>query len=905
MNDTSVAERSRKQKDSQRRWHAMEKEEVLSALGVDDEGLRQEEAEDRLQEHGPNQLPQEQKAGSLERLLRQFNNLLIYILIAAALLTALLGEWVDTGVIVAVVIITAIIGFVQEGKAERAMESIRGMLSPKAPVLRDGDRRQLPAEELVPGDIVLIGSGDRVPADVRVLRARNAQVEEAALTGESEPVAKQAEPVGEDTTLGDRKSMAYSSTVLTSGQLRGVVVATGSDAEIGRISEMVSQVEKISTPLTRKMDAFSRKLAAVIVGLCIVLFLFGYFFRNFEAGEMLMAVVSLAVAAIPQGLPAIMTVTLALGVQHMARRNAIVRKLPAVETLGSVTVICSDKTGTLTRNEMTVAKVALAGRDYSVSGVGYRPEGKFERDGEAFSPEEDPQLMELARAGILASDARVREQDGEWSIEGTPTEGAVVVLAQKAGLRREEELKARPRRDVIPFESERRYMASLHEEADSQIMLYVKGAPERMLELCATQRTEDGDQPLDRDRWVGREEELADGGHRVLAIAAKPMDGAKELEEDDVQELTLLGLVGIIDPPREEAMDAVKECRNAGIRVKMITGDHALTARSVGASMGIGDGEHAVTGKQLDQADDEQLARLVEENDVFARSSPEHKLRMMEALQSRGQIVAMTGDGVNDAPALKRADVGVAMGIKGSEASKEAAEMVLADDNFATIERAVEEGRTIYDNLVKVILFVLPTNGAESLIVISAVLILFEVMPITPLQILWVNMVTAVTLAIALAFEPAEAGIMQRQPRPPDEPILSKYLVWRIAFVSVLIAAASIWFFQRYWDGETNLAVARTIAVNVLVAGQLFYLFNTRFIEQSSLSPSRLVSNKVAFIAVGVLVVVQLGFTYLGPLQALFETEPLRGVDWVWILAAGLAVFLLVEAEKALLRAFG
>ncbi len=904
MKEGTATEPAPSRTTGQRPWHAMDGEEVLAALGVDAEGLSRQEAGQRLQTHGSNELPQEQKVGPLERLLRQFNNLLIYILLVAAVLTASLGEWVDTAVIVAVVIITAIIGFVQEGKAERAMESIRGMLSPKATALRDGDRHELPAEELVPGDIVLLGAGDRVPADLRVLRARNAQAEEAALTGESEPVDKQAEPVEVDTTLGDRKSMAYSSTVLTSGQLRGVVVATGSEAEIGRISEMVAQVEKISTPLTRKMDAFSRKLAFVIVAVSVVLFALGYFVRGFEVAEMLMAVVGLAVAAIPQGLPAIMTVTLALGVQRMARRNAIVRKLPAVETLGSVTVVCSDKTGTLTRNEMTVAKVALAERNYSVGGVGYQPEGEFRLDGQTVQPEEHTQLMELARAGMLASNARVRQKDGEWAVEGTPTEGAVVVLAAKAGLSREEEMRTRPRRDDIPFESERRYMASLHEEPDGRIMLYVKGAPERVLELCSTQRTGGDDEPVDRDAWARREEELADDGHRVLALAAKQMDGAEELEEDDVEELTLLGLVGIIDPPREEAITAVEECRNAGIRVKMITGDHALTARSIGASMGIGDGRHAVTGKELDRADDEELVRLVEQNDVFARSSPEHKLRMMEALQSRGQVVAMTGDGVNDAPALKRADVGVAMGIKGSEATKEAAEMVLADDNFATIERAVEEGRTIYDNLVKVILFVLPTNGAESLMIISAVLILFEVMPITPLQILWVNMVTAVTLAVALAFEPSEAGIMRRPPRPPKEPIISAYLVWRIVFVSVLIAAASIGFFQRSWDGQTNLEQARTIAVNVLVAGQLFYLFNSRFLELSSLSLARLLSNKVAFIAVGVLAVFQLAFTYLGPFQELFGTASIRGIDWVWVLVAGLAVFLLVEAEKAALRAY-
>ena len=880
----------------------MDGEEVLSALETGSEGLSEEKVRRRLEKHGPNRLPEQERPSALRRFARQFNNLLIHILLVAAVLTALLGEWVDTAVIVAVVIITAAIGFIQEGKAERAMESIRGMLSLKATALRDGERREIAAEDVVPGDIVLVGAGDRVPADVRVLRARNAQAEEAALTGESEPVSKQVPPVEEDAALGDRKSMAYSGTVLTSGQLRGVVVATGRHAQIGRISEMVSHVEQLATPLTRKMDAFSRRLAAVIVLLSALLFALGYFLRGFTVAEMLMAVVALAVAAIPQGLPAIMTVTLALGVQHMARRNAIVRKLPAVETLGSVTVICSDKTGTLTRNEMTVTRVAMKDKVYAIGGVGYEPEGEFHLGEQEIAPQNHPPLIELVRAGLLASDARLRESEGKWSIEGTPTEGAVVVLAGKAGLTREKEMEAWPRLDVIPFESERRYMASLHQRPHGANVLYVKGAPERVLDMCGMQRTDEGEEPLDRDAWIRREEQLADGGHRVLALAAKDLGDAQSVEEDRVEGLTMLGLVGILDPPREEAIAAVEECGNAGIRVKMITGDHVLTARSVGASMGIGDGEHAVTGKDLEDIDEEELVRRVEENDVFARSSPEHKLRMMTALQSRGQVVAMTGDGVNDAPALKRADVGVAMGVKGSEATKEAAEIVLADDNFATIERAVEEGRTIYDNLMKVILFVLPTNGAESLMVISAVLILFEVMPITPLQILWVNMVTAVTLATALAFEPSEEGIMRRRPRQPDEPIISAYLLWRIVLVSVLIAVASILFFQWHWETPAGLEYARTIAVNVLVAGQLFYPFNSRFLVRSSLNLARLLSNRVAFLAAGILVLLQLAFTYLGPFQMLFGTESIRAVDWGWILAAGLVIFLAVETEKAMLR---
>ena len=885
-----------------RPWHAMERDGVLSILRAGEHGLSSDEAWQRLEEYGPNELPFEKKPGILIKFFNQFNNVLIYILLGSAFFTAFLAEWADTGVILGVVIINAIIGVIQEGKAEQAMESIRRMLSLKATVRRDGEEREIPAEEVVPGDIVMLKSGDRVPADLRILSARNAQLEEAALTGESEPVDKQVEPVDEDASLGDRKNMAYSSTVVTSGRLQGVVTATGSRTEIGRISEMVARVEVMSTPLLSKIDSFGRILSVAIVLLSAVVFALGYFLRGFAAEDMFMIVVGLAVAAIPEGLPAVITITLALGVQRMSRQNAIIRRLPSVETLGSVTVICSDKTGTLTRNEMTVSRVAFLDEIYSVGGVGFKPEGEFILKGRSVSPRKDPLLIDLIRAGLLASDARLRRENGNWVIEGMPTEASVLVLAGKAGMTRNEELEIRPRLDEIPFESERRYMASLNSEPGGESVAYVKGAPERVLDMCATQRTGLGEEPLDRERWAKREEELAESGHRVLAIAVKKAGNARSFKEVDIRGLTLLGLVGIIDPPRQEAAIAIEKCRNAGIKVKMITGDHVLTARSIAASMGIGDGRNAVYGRDLEKAEGPELVRLVEENDVFARSSPEHKLRIMEALQSRGHAVAMTGDGVNDAPALKRADVGIAMGIKGTEATKEAADMVLADDNFATIEKAVEEGRTIYDNLVKTILFILPTNGAESLVVITAVIILFESLPITPIQILWVNMITSVTLALALAFEPAEKDIMQRPPRQPDEPILSGYLLWRIVFVSVIIGAAVIMLFNERLGSGASIEASRTVAVNMLVAGEMFYLFNTRFLTSSALGFHVFRGNNPALIAVAVLVIFQLGFTYLGVSHRLFGTVPIPAMEWGWILGAGLAVFLLVELEKALMR---
>jgi len=884
-------------------WHALPTEQVLQALQTTPGGLSDAEAARRLDLHGPNRLPPPQRHGPVIRFLLQFHNILIYVLLAAAVVTALLGHAVDTGVILGVVLINAIVGFVQEGKAESALAAIRKMLSLHAMVLRNGQRREILAEELVPGDWVFLQSGDKAPADLRLVEVKNLRIQEAVLTGEAEAVEKAPEPVTPDAAIGDRTSMAYSSTLVTYGQGIGVVVATGAATEIGRISTLLEQVESLVTPLLRQMEEFGRWLSAVILLVAGLTWCAGVFWRGLALGDMFMAAVGLAVAAIPEGLPAIMTITLAIGVQRMARRNAIIRRLPAVETLGAITVICSDKTGTLTRNEMTVQRVATADRTFEVSGGGYAPVGGFTINGLAILAKDAPDLQAIARAIHLCNDATLTETDGEWRMNGDPTEGALLTLACKAGLDLADEQTRFQRLDSIPFESEHRFMATLHHDHYGDHIIHVKGAPEQVLSMCADQQHAEGLQPLCVDDWRERIETLAAAGQRVLAVAFRPVPNTqRELTFADIEAgLTLLGLLGISDPPREEAIQAVRKTQAAGIRVKMITGDHAVTARAIAAQIGIGDGKKALTGPELERLDDEALRAVVLDVDVYARASPEHKLRLVAALQQEGQVVAMTGDGVNDAPALKRADVGVAMGLKGTEAAKEASEMVLADDNFASIAHAVEEGRTVYDNLRKAILFILPTNGAQALVIIIAIL-LGMTLPVTPVQILWVNMVTAVTLALALAFEPTEPQVMRRPPRAPHESLLTGFMLWRIGFVSVLLVMAPLGLFLWTVGQGAALEEARTIAVNALVIGEIFYLFNSRYLHQSSLSREGLLGSRAALITSAILLTLQLAFTYWSPLQQLMGTAPISAVHWGLFALAGLAAFLLVELEKAIWR---
>jgi magnesium-transporting ATPase (P-type) len=884
-------------------WHACPAEESLSRLDTSWQGLDHDEAGRRLASHGPNRLETRRVCSPLARFLAQFHNVLIYVLLGSALVTAGLGEWVDTSVILGIVLVNAIVGFVQEGRAERALDAIREMLSPQALVVRQGQRTKIAAEQLVPGDIVVLQAGDKVPADLRLIGARSLLLQEAALTGESEPVDKRTEPVAARAALGDRASMAYAGTLVAYGSGAGVVVATGEKTELGRITALLHEVEPLTTPLLRQMATFGRWLTAAILGFAVWTFLFGWYLRGYTAEQMFLAAVGLAVAAIPEGLPAIMTITLALGVTRMARQNAIIRRLPAVETLGSVTVICSDKTGTLTLNELTVQTVVTADHVVEVTGSGYAPEGGFRLGDEVVRPDRLPGLVEALRAGLLCNDAELRESEAGWQLAGNPTDGALLAVALKASLDQHVELASRPRTDLIPFDSTHKFMATLHHDHEGHGYVLVKGAPERILDMSAYQRDADGlARLIDRGYWHRRIEALAADAQRVIAVASRATSPEhRELRFDDVDGgLVLLGLFGLLDPPRPEAAAAIAACRAAGIRVKVITGDHAATARAIAARLGF-DAPNPLSGPALDRMDAAQLRDAAREVDVFARTTPEHKLRLVEALQAEAQVVAMTGDGVNDAPALKRADVGIAMGKKGTEAAKEAAEMVLADDRFVTIAKAIEEGRTVYDNLRKTILFLLPTNGAEAVAIMTAIL-LGTLLPITPLQILWINMVTGVTLGLALGFEPAEADIMRRPPRHADEPLLSSYVIWRILFVSFLLLLAVFGLFLWERGRGTDLATARAVAVNMLVAGEMVYLINSRRIVASCFALREILGSRPVVIAIVLVILFQLLFTYLPPMQEAFGTAPIGWPEWARVVVLALVVFVVVEIEKAVVR---
>jgi magnesium-transporting ATPase (P-type) len=888
-------------------WHAMTADEVVTQLATNTEsGLDLREAANRTKKYGPNQLPEGKKRGPFTRLLLQFNNILVYVLLGAGFTKLMLSLWIDAAIILGVVMLNGLLGFIQEGRAEKALDSIRNMLSAEARTIRGGETRMIPADQLVPGDLVLLESGDKVPADLRLTDVNNLRTEEAALTGESVPAGKTTDPVSANATVGDRESLAFSGTMVVSGRAKGVVVATGSDTELGRINQLLAGVGALETPLLRQIKKFGYAITAVLGVVSVLVFAYGRWGLGMAFVDIFQAVVGIAVSVIPEGLPAIITITLAIGVQRMAQRNAIIRRLPAVETLGSVSRICSDKTGTLTLMEMMVVSAVTAEAAYQVTGDGYAPEGDVRKDGKPAGPNAVLELM--GRVSLLCNDAELFQHEGTWKVEGDPTEGALYPFANKLGMTRQVEQAAYRRIDAIPFESEHRFMATLNQAADGEPRLLVKGAPEVILEHCDRQQTAGGLQvPLDREHFARASDKLAGQGERVLGLAwlDNPGVGYGGLTPADLpRNLVLLGLIGLLDPPRREAVEAVKECHRGGVRVTMITGDHRITAAAIARMLDIGDGTTAITGAEIEEMDTATLQDCVRDVDVFARASPEHKLRLVKAIQANRQIVAMTGDGVNDAPALKKADIGVAMGIKGTEVTKEAAEMILTDDNFASITAAVKEGRTVYNNIEKAILFMLPTNVAQALVIAVAIFFGFT-MPITAPQVLWVNMVTSVALGLVISFEPHELDVMDRLPRAVDRPILTGFGIWRVAFVGLaLLAYTLLTFFWLKSQGASD-QLARTAAVNAITIGQVFYLLNSRYLLDSSISFMAHLGNRYLFYGIGAVVVLQLLFTYAPPLQVMFGTEAIPLRVWPWLLLGGLLFFFIVEAEKFIIRSAG
>jgi cation-transporting ATPase F len=917
--------------------HHLPPHEVVLLLQTDpDRGLTSAEAARRLARYGPNQLPAAARASWLTRLAHQFANPLVGILIAAGVITAVLGEYVDSAVIAGVVLINAVVGYVQEARADAALDALRSLVRTTARVVRDGRELTIPSADIVVGDLVLVEAGDKVPADLRLIRETELQVDESALTGESTPVVKDEVVLPPETPVADRRNMVYNATLVTSGAGAGVVVATGAESEVGRIHRLVSAAETLATPLTRKLARFSKVLTVVILALAAVTFGVGLA-RGESVAAMVTAAIALAVGAIPEGLPAAVTITLAIGVGRMAKRHAVVRRLPAVETLGSTTVICTDKTGTLTRNEMTVQAVWTPDTRFEVTGTGYAPNGVIRPvDGGEPVARADagaaltPALRWCLIAGAGCNEADLIHDEGpregedprkgddprepaRWRIVGDPTEAALLVAAAKAGITADTLAAHYPRVATIPFSSERRYMATLHRDSQTErLIVLAKGSLERILDLCDAELGADGTpRRLDRAAAQRAADGYAAAGLRVLATAVGLDVSRDDFAEDRLPaRLAFTGLFAMLDPPREDAIAAVRACREAGITVMMITGDHATTATAIAERMGLLDGPdrgQVLTGDDLARlvtADgmpttDDRMA-TVDRARVFARVSPEQKLRLVEALQDRGQVVAMTGDGVNDAPALRQADIGVAMGRSGTEVAKDAADIVLTDDNFATIEAAVEEGRSIVDNLTKFIVWTLPTNMGEGLVILSAI-VLGATLPVLPTQILWINMTTAVLLGLMLAFEPSEPGVMTRPPRDPRQPLFGAALVTRVLLVSALVVAGAWWLFESESARGASVEEARTAAVNAIVAIQAFYLFSCRSLRRSVLHVG-LFANRWIVVGVAVQVVAQLVLTYVPAMHTLFHTAPI-GLDvWARILGVAAGAAIVVGVEKRVRR---
>ena len=892
-------------------WHASSGQDVFDNLGTGLDGLNDDEAAERLLSFGANTLARTVSDGPWLIFWRQINTPIGWLLIAAGAMAAVLGKYSDSAVVFGAVVINAIIGFLQEYRAGKTIDALSALVPHRTNVVRNGRIVEISPDQLVPGDVVTLQSGDQAPADLRLVQVKNLLVDESMLTGESMPVAKQSDAVVLSAALGDRFDMAYSGTLVVQGSAKGIVVATGAKTELGRINALLSQAAPMETPLTRQLEKVSTWITVAVVVVVVILVAFGILIKDAPVGEALMVAVSLAAAAIPEGLPSVITIALAIGVRRMAERNAVVRNLPAVETLGSTSVICSDKTGTLTRNEMTLQAVWLDGLEYRISGVGYAPMGEIERDGRRLASVPHG-LQELLNIAVLCNDSTLRQDGGIWTISGDPTEAAMVVAARKAGVDEYEQRGRHERLDLIPFESEIKFMATLNRFDDGQRIL-LKGAPEMILGRC-----ELNDEQL--SMAVEAMETFASQGMRVIGFAWRKAGDRKHISLIDVDGgLTFAGLAGMIDPPRTEALEAIRICHRAGIVVKMITGDHPATAEAIGRHLNLlSPGQTVLPGYQLEGLSDAEVQRAVAGTNVFARVAPEHKIRLVRALQALGHVVAMTGDGVNDAPALKQADIGVAMGITGTAVSKEAAKVILVDDNFASIAAAVEEGRRVYDNLLKSLAFVLPANVGLACTLIAAMFFFPTVqvdgvrellLAMSPSQTLWINLIASVTLSIPLAFEVLEPNAMSRPPRPFDAPVFSGFIVMRLMLVATLMASAACGLFLLEYfrligpepvpavRHAVALAEAQTGCVTAITFSQIFYLFNCRSLHSSFLSQG-LFSNPSIYVGIAVLLALQACFVYLPPLQMLFGTAALDATAWLHAALAGAVVLPVISCEK-------
>ncbi|MEE8185903.1 MAG: HAD-IC family P-type ATPase [Thermodesulfobacteriota bacterium] len=879
-------------------WYQLEIKEVFHKLKTEEDGLSSDEVTERLEKYGPNKLVEEEKISRLRILLLQFKSPLIYILLIASVVTTLLHEYIDTGVILAVVILNAIIGCFQEYKAEESVRALKKMLVPQARVIRDGKEKEIKSEELVPGDIVLLTSGVRVPADIRLIRTIEQKIDEAMLTGESLPAEKVTHVLREKNLIpGDQKNMAFMGTMVVSGRAKGIVVDTGVKTALGQIAKEVKEVEVAKSPLQEKLERFARFIGLIVSIFTAIIFFIGIAIGK-EASEMFIIAVATAVSAIPEGLPVAVTIAMSIGVNRMASRNAIIRKLTAVETLGSTTVIGSDKTGTLTKNEMTVRLIYDGEHIYEVTGSGYEPKGEILAEGGHIDIERSKNLQMVLRIGMLCNESNIYEEEGQYKVDGDPTEGALIVSAMKAGLNPEDEKEKYPQIGIVPFESEKGFMATLHRHGGKNIV-FVKGAPERVLDMCTDCLINDEFKTKDILNTAHR---FAKEGMRVLAIAYKeiPTD-IDELTHKDIEgTLTWAGLQGMIDPARPEAVEAIEGCKRAGIRVIMITGDHPITAMAIAKPLGIEGEENVLTGKELEAMSDEVLFKKVRDVSVYARVSPEHKLRIVQQLLKNGEVVAVTGDGVNDAPALKAANIGIAMGRTGSDVAKEASDAVLSDDNFASIFAAVDEGRVVYDNIRKVVLFLISCGFGELLAIIGAIAMGFPI-PYIAAQILWLNLVTNGLQDVALAFEPGEKGILDRPPRRPGEKMFSGLLIHRTILMGFILAAGTLYTFIDALNDGASIERARTIALTTMVFFQFYQAFNCRS-ERVSVFKMSLLSNPFLFFSIVAAFFAQLAVLYVPTLQYIFRTVPLAIHEWIEIGVVTFTIVIVVEIDKYIRR---